>query len=182
MGDKTHLSTLNVALTGIFSAVFAALNLILGPLSFQLQHLPVIHGLAVYLPLLLTVWATGRFGTSSIAGIIGSIVAIFLGGPTLIICFATSAVVFDLILFANHHEIKLAPYELTIAAIATIVSAYIAGALIGILFTPGSTLQWALTFWAGWHMVGGIMSIIITFPIIAYLEKANVRGFNQTRR
>jgi len=32
-----------------------------------------------------------------------------------------------------------------------------------------------LTFWGWWHLVGGIMSAIITLPIIGALEKANVR-------
>jgi hypothetical protein len=102
-------------------------------------------------------------------------VAISLGSPTLIICFSASAVVFDLLLIASHHQISISKYNLAIAAVATIVSAYFAGVLIGVLFTPGQTVQWALTFWGGWHMVGGIMSIVITFPIIISLEKANVR-------
>jgi hypothetical protein len=62
-----------------------------------------------------------------------------------------------------------------IAAIATMLSAYIAGVLIGVFFTPNQTVQWALTFWGGWHLVGGIMTIAITLPIILALEKANVR-------
>ena len=176
MSRKTNLSTVDIALTGVFCAVWAALNLILGPLSFQLLQLPILHDFAVYFTLLLTVWATGRFGTSSLVGIIGTIVAIFLGGPVLIICFAASAVVFDLLLSLNHHNIRIAKYNLAIAAIATVISAYVAGILIGVLFTPNQTLLWALTFWGGWHAVGGIMSIIITFPIIISLEKANVRG------
>ena len=180
MSGKTYFSTADIALTGVFCAVWAALNLILGPLSFQLLHLPILHDFAVYFTLLLTVWATGRFGTSIIVGIIGTMVAISLGGPTLIICFAASAVIFDLLLFASHHQISILKYNLAIAAIATVVSAYVAGLLIGVLFTPGQTVQWAMTFWGGWHAVGGIMSIVITFPIIISLEKANVRRIRPT--
>jgi hypothetical protein len=174
--EMTDLSTVDIALTGVFCAVWAALNLILGPLSFQLLQLPILHDFGVYFTLLLTVWATGRFGTSSLVGIIGTVVAMFLGGPVLIICFAASAVVFDLLLSLNNHNIRTAKYNLAISAITTVISAYVAGILIGVLFTPNQTLLWALTFWGGWHAVGGIMSIIITFPIIVALEKANVRG------
>jgi hypothetical protein len=175
MSSRTYLTTVDVALTAVFCAVFAALNLTLGPLSFQLLQLPILHDFAVFFPLLLVTWATGRFGTSLLVGIMGSIVAILIGGPSLIICFAASAVIFDLLMFASQHRIRISIYSLTIAAIATTVSAYIAGVLIGLLFTPNQTLQWALTFWGGWHLIGGILTLAITLPIILTLEKANVR-------
>ncbi len=57
---------------------------------------------------------------------------------------------------------------------ATIVSAYFAGVLIGVLFMSGS-LNWALTFWGVWHLIGGVIGIVTTLPVIAILEKANVR-------
>jgi hypothetical protein len=175
MSNTTYFTTVDVALTAVFCAVFAVLNLTLGPLSFQLLHLPILHDFAVFLPLLLVAWATGRFGTSSLVGIIGSIVAIFFGGPPLIVCFAASAVIFDLLMFANRHRIRISIYNLTIAALATMLSAYVAGVLIGVFFTPNQTIQWAITFWGGWHLVGGIMTIAITLPIVLALEKANVR-------
>lgn len=175
MSKRTYLTTVDVALTAVFCAFFAVLNLTLGPLSFQLLRLPILHDFAVFLPLLLVTWATGRFGTSSLVGIIGSAIAIFLGGPPLIVSFAASAVIFDLLMFANRHRIRISVYSLMIAAIATMLSAYIAGVLIGVFFTPSQTVQWALTFWGGWHLVGGIMTIAITLPIILALEKANVK-------
>ncbi|HVP41512.1 MAG TPA: hypothetical protein VMS95_06135 [Candidatus Krumholzibacteriaceae bacterium] len=173
--EKPYLTTVDVALTAIFCAVFAVLNLTLGPLSFQLLQLPILHDFAVFLPLLLVTWATGRFGTSSLVGIIGSVVAISLGGPPLIVCFAASAVIFDLLMFANRHRIRISIYSLLITSIVTMLSAYIAGVLIGVFFTPNQTLQWTLTFWGGWHVIGGIVAIAITFPVILSLEKANVR-------
>ena len=175
MSKRTYLITVDIALTGVFCAIFAALNLILGPLSFSLTGLPIIHDVAVFFPLLLIAWVTGRFLTSSLVGIIGSIVAILLGGPPLIIFFAPSAVVFDILMSANHHKIRIAPYSLIIAAIATLLSAYFAGVLIGVFFSPGQTLLWAVTFWGGWHTVGGVLSLAITLPTILALEKANVR-------
>lgn len=175
MSNDKYLTTVDLALTGVFCAVFAILNLALGPLSFQLLQLPILHDFAVFLPLLLVTWATGRFGTSSLVGIIGSVVAISFGGPPLIVCFAASGVIFDFLMFASRHRIRISIYSLMIAAIATMLSAYIAGVLIGVFFTPSQTVQWALTFWGGWHLVGGIMTMAITLPIILALEKANVR-------
>jgi hypothetical protein len=177
-GGRTHFTTVDVALTGVFCALWTALNWYLAPLSVTLLGgLPIFHDFAVFFTLLLVAWVTGRFGTSSVAGIIGSIFVVSLGGPPPIImfCFAVSAVVFDLLLSANHHKIRISAYSLTIVAISTLVSAYLAGVLIGVLFTPGNGLQWALTVWGGWHVVGGIVTLAITLPILALLEKANVR-------
>jgi hypothetical protein len=181
MGEKTYLTTVDVALTGVFCALWIALNLTLGPLSFQLLGLPILHDFGVFFTLLLVAWVTGRFGTSLLAGIIGSIFAILLGVPPLIICFAASAVVFDMLMFGNHHRIRMARYSLGTTAIVTLVSAYFAGVLIGVFFTPGETFSWALTFWGGWHLVGGMMTVVITFPIIIALEKANVRKIKGDR-
>jgi hypothetical protein len=178
MDGKNYFATVDIALTGVFCALWIVLNLALGPLSFQLLGLPIIHDFAVFFTLLLVVWVTGRFGTSLLVGIIGSAVAILLGPPPMVgpmICFAASAIVFDLLMSANHHKIPTSIYSFTVASIATIVSAFFAGVLIGVLFTSDPSFQTALTFWGGWHIIGGIMTLAITLPIVAALEKANVR-------
>jgi integral membrane sensor domain MASE1 len=151
------------------------LNLTLGPLSFQLLRLPILHDFGVFFTLLLVVWVTGRFGTSTLAGVIGSILAIMLAGPVLIVCFAAAALLFDLLMFASHHKIRNSKYTLAVAVISTVVSAYFAGVLIGAFFTPGQTFQWALTIWGGWHVIGGILAVVVTLPIILLLERAHVR-------
>jgi hypothetical protein len=165
----------DIALMAVFCALFAVLNLTLGPLSFQLLQLPVLHDFAAFFPLLIIAWAVGRFGASSFVGIIGSIIAIFWGGPPLIICFAASAVIFDLLMSANRHAVRISIFSFTVVAISTMLSAYLAGVFIGIFFTPNQTLQWAMTFWGGWHLVGGIVTLVITFPVILALENAGVR-------
>lgn len=174
MGKKTYFTSLDVALTGMFCALWIVVNLFLGPLSFSLTGLPVLHAFGIFLTLLLVAWVTGRFGTSSMAGIIGTIFAILLGALPLIVCFSASAIVFDLLMFANHHKIRIARNSLAITAIATMLSAYLAGVLI-IMFFQGGGLQYALTFWGVWTLVGGILALVITLPIIIALEKANVR-------
>jgi hypothetical protein len=174
LNKEPYLTTKDIALTGIFCAMWVILNLTLGPISFMLLGLPILHDFGVFFTLLLVAWITGRFGTSSITGIIGSLLAMLLSGMALMIGFLPAAVVFDLVLIANHHKIRISAYSLTIAAIATILSAYIAGVVIGLLFMGLGPLL-ALTFWGVWHAIGGIMAVAITFPIIVLLEKADVR-------
>lgn len=178
LSNKVHFKAVDVALTGVFCALWIVLNLTLGPLSFQLTGLPIVHDFAAFFTLLLVAWVTGRFGTSLLVGVIGSIVTILVGPAILVgpmICFAASAVIFDVLMSANQHKIRISPYSLTIAAISTVVSAYFAGVLFGVLFASNETLRGALTFWGGWHLVGGVMTVAITLPIIFSLEKAGVR-------
>jgi hypothetical protein len=176
MSAKTYFGVVDVALIGVFCAVWAVLNLTLGPLSFSLLHLPVLHDFAAYFTLLLITWATGQSGTASMVGIIGSAVAIFLGGPPLIVGFAASAVLFDLLMFANHHKILSTTHSMLVTVIATLLPRYCAGVIIGVFFTT-NTFLWALAFWGVWHLVVGILTLAITLPIIISLERAGVRTF-----
>jgi len=183
MDRKTYFSTVDLALTSVLCVLWIFLNWLLAPLSFALLGNPILHDFSVFFTLLLVVWVTGRFGTSLLAGIVGSIIVVFLpGSPPAIImfCFAISAVVFDLLMSANHHKIRISIYSLAIAAVATILSAFVAGVLIGILSTS-SGLEVALTFWGGWHVVGGIFALAIPLPVIMALEKANVRKIKGDR-
>lgn len=150
------------------------MNLTLGPLSFQLMGLPILHDFGIFFTLLLVAWITGRFGTSIMVGIIGSLIAIPLGAPILILGFVGAAIVFDVLLIANRHRIGDSAKNFAVAGLVTVISAYVAGVLIGVLFMANGTF-WALTVWGGWHLVGGIVTVVITLPIIAGLEKANIR-------
>lgn len=184
MDKKSHFRTFDVALVSVFCALWVVLNYFLGPLSFQLLGLPVLHDFAVFFTLLLVTWMTGRFGTSFLVGIVGSPVAVLLAPQTVgpMVSFSVSALVFDVLMSASHHKIRISFYNLMIAIVATIVSAFLAGVLIGVFFTSGSTFETALTFWGAWHVIGAIITLVITLPMIAALEKANVRtlvGFRQ---
>jgi len=180
LGNKYYFTSVDVALTGIFCALWIVINLTLGPLSFSLTGLPVLHAFGIFFTLLLVAWVTGRFGTSSMAGIIGSIFAILLGALSLIVCFSASAVIFDVLMFSNHHKIRITRSSWAMTAMATMVSSYLAGVFI-ILFFTGQGLQYALTFWGVWTLVGGILALVITLPLIIALERANVRKIKGDR-
>jgi len=179
MNRDTYLDTIDIALIGFFCALWVTLNLALGPLSFKLLGLPILCDFAAFFSLLLVTWVTGRFGAASTVGIVGSIIVLLTGASPHVIGFAASAVVFDMLMCANHHKLHSKAHNMVIAAVVTTVSAYFAGAVIGIFFMgkplDEATLRYALTFWGGWHLIGGIMSLAISLPIIGILEKASVR-------
>jgi len=171
---NTHFRAVDIALVAVFSALWIVVSLALGPLSFQLTGLPILHDFGVFFTLLATAWITGRFGTSILVGIIGTIIAIPLGAPLLILGFIGSAIVFDIMLILSRHKVATSIKNLAVAALATMFSAYVGGSLIGTLFMSNG-VAWGLTVWGGWHLVGGVVAAAVTLPILAGLEKANVR-------
>lgn len=174
MNQKPYFSTIDVSLVSVFCALWVVLNLTLGPLSFQLLGLSVLHDVAAFFTLLLTTWATGKLGTASLVGTIGSIAAILIGAPLVVAGFAAASVLFDVLMSLSHHRLDATSIAVLTTLFATTVSAYSAGILIGILFTT-NPLIWALTFWGPWHLVGGIISLAITLPVLSLLGKIKVR-------
>jgi hypothetical protein len=176
---KTYFATVDIALIGVFCALWATLNLTLGPLGFAWFGLPIFCDFAVFFTLLLVTWIIGKFGAASMVGIIGSLMVFLIRASPYIIGFAASAMLFDLSMLASHHKIDAKTYNMIITSLATVFSAYFAGAIIGTFFTTKTpdltTLGLALTIWGGWHLIGGIITLAITLPIIDTLEKAKVR-------
>jgi hypothetical protein len=176
---KPYFGTVDIALIGILCALWVILNLTIGPMGFMWFGLPIFCDFAVFFTLLLATWATGKFGIASIVGVIGSIIIFFARASPYVIGFAASAMLFDALMLTTHHKIDGKAYNIIIASFATTLSAYSAGAIIGVFFSGNplnqATLEWATTFWGGLNVIGGIMSLAITLPIIGILEKANVR-------
>jgi hypothetical protein len=167
-------STVNIALISIFSALWVVLNLTIAPLGFAVFHLPVIHSLIIFFMVILVIWATNQYGAASAVSIIGSAIVLLAGGPLPVLGFVPAALLFDLVLLVNHHEVNLKPINIAIVVLASAVCAYIAAVVNGILILS-LALTFVLTIWAGWNLLGGIIAVVITLPIIGILEKAQVK-------
>jgi hypothetical protein len=146
--------------------MWVILNLTLGPLSFRILGLPILHDFAASFTLLLTAWATGKLGTASFEGVVGSVIVILAGGPLVVAAFAVSSALFDILMSLSNHKLDSRIYNITVAALAATVSAYFAGVIISVLFTQNSP-GWALTYWGPWHLIGGAISLAITLPILS---------------
>jgi hypothetical protein len=170
----TRFTTVNIALISIFSAIWIVLNFTVAPLGFQLTRLPIVHGVISLFILLVAGWATGRYGVASAVGMIGSTIVLLAGGPLPVLGFAAASLLFDVILLLSRHRLNMKPVNVVVAVAATVASSYFAGVLNGILILNQAPL-FAVTFWAGWTIVGGVIGLVIALPIIAVLEKANVK-------
>ncbi len=171
---KTRFATTNIALIGIFSALWVALNLTVAPLGFALTHLPTIHSAIIFVMLLLVTWTTGQYGAASLVGIIGSVIVVFAGGPLPVLGFVPAAIIFDLFLLLSHHKVNLKPINVGIAFFASLVCAYFAAVVNGLMIL-NLQFMFTLTVWAGWNILGAVIGFAIAFPIIVALEKAEVR-------
>jgi hypothetical protein len=171
---KTRFATTNIALIGIFSALWVALNLTVAPLGFTLTHLPTIHSAIIFVTLLLVAWTTGQYGAASLVGTIGSVIVVLAGGPLPVLGFVPAALIFDLLLLLSRHKLNLKPVNVGIAVLASIICAYVAAVVNGLIIL-NLQLIFTLTIWAGWNILGAIIGFAIALPIIAALEKADVK-------
>jgi MFS family permease len=173
MQKKTYFNAMDVALMGVFSALWAILTVTLGRFGFALFGLPVFCDFAAFFTLLLSTWIISKFGVASIVGIIGSVITFMLNSQSTVFGFTAAAILFDMLLSASQHRIRVRVFNLIFVALATLVSAYFAGVIIGLFFMARSA-DWVLTIWCGWHLVGGIISVVVAIPVVSVLEKANL--------
>ena len=167
--------SVNIAYISIFSALWVILNLTIAPLGFALLHLPVIHALIIFFMLMLVVWVSGQYGVASAVSVIGSVIVVLVNPSVLpVLGFIPAAFLFDLILLANHHKISLNAIALTIVFLASIVCAYVAAVVNGFLIL-NLDATFTLTIWAAWNGLGAIIGVVIALPLIAALEKAQVK-------
>jgi len=172
MNNATYFTTKDIALIAVFSALYATLNLTLGPISVTLLGIPIIHDFAAYFPLLLVTWATAKFGTATLVATTGSIITLILGAPAVMIAFAATAPLLDALMLISHHKLNPTKRNIATTILATSTSAYTTGAIIGTIFLYKSPL-WTLTFWSGTHLIGALITTAITLPIISILHMAN---------
>ncbi|MEM3404270.1 MAG: hypothetical protein QXJ17_07035 [Nitrososphaeria archaeon] len=164
-----------IAFVSIISALGGVLQAYLAPLTFAILRLPFGHDILVFFPLLLSGWVIRKVGSVSGVGIVSSLVFLFLRpGMFLVTAFAFSSILLDLLLYAIKYEITFKIKNIILVSAMVALSAYIAGAIIGFFFMTGS-LDYALFIWGPLHVVGGILALLITYSILAALERTGVR-------
>ncbi len=167
--------SVNIALISIFSALWVILNLTIAPLGFAIFHLPVVHSLIIFFMLVLVIWATGQYGAASAVCIIGSAIVVLANPQVLpVLGFVPAAFLFDLALLVNRHRVNLKSVNISIVVLTTIVCAYVAAVVNGIVIL-NLALMFTLTVWAGWNVLGGIIGVVIALPVVGILEKAQVK-------
>ena len=164
-----------IAVVSLLSAFSGVLQVFIAPLMFSVIQLPFGHDLIVFFFLLLSVWVVRRFGGATGVGVISSLVVLFLRpGMFLVIGFVISSFIFDLLMFVVKHSITFSIKNVFAVSLSIILSAYVAGVIIGLVFM-GGTFLWAFSIWGPLHAFGGAISLILSYPVLVALERTGVR-------
>jgi hypothetical protein len=88
--------------------------------------------------------------------------------------FVPAALLFDLVLLANHHKVNLKAVSIAVVVLASIVCSYVAAVVNGLVILNFAWM-FTLTVWAGWNILGALIGVVITLPIVGALERAQVK-------
>jgi len=173
-----YFGTRDLAGITILAALSGVLNVTISPIFFQVFHLPFACDLIGFAAITLAVWYVRKAGTSTLIGIIATIIN-FIFRPTALhfLGFTAAAVVFDALAssigYKRLFEKRLVG-SLSLLMIS-VFSAAVAGLIIGSLFmSPAALIGWGGVFgWVGLHAIGGIMGGVIGVSVMNALA---VRG------
>ena len=175
-----YFGTRDISGIAIFAALWGILNVTLSPAFFKLFHLPFLCDLIGFASITLAVWWVRKLGTATLVGVIATIMN-FMLRPTAMhfIGFMAASVVFDVLAFIPGYErlFKQRFLGSTILIIISVISAAVAGLIIGsFLMAPTALQRWGgVLGWAGLHAIGGIIGGIVGVSLMNALV---IRGIS----
>ncbi len=176
-----YFKSREVAAIALLSALWGVLNSIFAPIFFRMTGLPLLCDLIGFTVLVLTVWWIRKLGAASAVGIIATVINfIFNPGGTHFLGFMAASIVFDAIAYTFGYERSFKDYSATAASMlpVSVVSAAVAGFIIGTFFMAGPALEkWGgVLGWAGLHAIGGFIGGVIGIILVTALAS---RGIHQ---
>jgi len=173
-----YFGTRDLAGITILAALSGVLSATISPILFQVFHLPFACDLIVFAAVTLAVWYVRKAGTSTLIGIIATIINfIFRPMAFQFLGFTAAAVVFDVLAssigYKRLFEKRLAG-SLSLLMIS-VFSAGVAGLIIGSLFMPPTALIGfgGVLGWVGLHAIGGVMGGAVG---VSLMNALTVRG------
>ncbi len=167
----------DIAAIAVCSAIWGILNSLISPIFWQLTRMPFICDLLAFMVLILVVWWTGKFGAASLTGLVVAGISLMMRPTSFdILAFAAASIIFDVAtrilgyqrLFTN--PIRGGPILITLS----LLSASVAGAIIGFFFMGFRTQQAVLTF-AGLHAFGGVIGGVIGVILVKALMTRRIK-------
>jgi len=168
----------DIAAVAACSALWGILNTLISPIFWQLTRMPFLCDLLAFMALILVVWWTRKFGAASLTGVVVAAMTLTIQ-PTAfhILAFIAASIVFDIAVKALGYERLFASPVggSLILIILSVLSAGIAGAIIGPLFMGLGALQAILTF-SGLHAFGGLIGGIIGVVVVRALTARRIKS------
>jgi len=169
-----YLKTREVAAVALGAALWGVLNSIFSPMVFSLTGLPILCDLIGFSILSLAAWWIRKLGALTSLGLIATAINFAINPQAVIFLgFTVASAVFDLTSFFAGYEGRLKKPEVTVAVaiFASVLSAAVAGAIIGFFFMSGPALAiWGgVAGWAALHSIGGLFGGILGSVLVKML-------------
>jgi hypothetical protein len=164
--SMAYFKTRDVAAIAIGAALWGVLNSVFSPMVFSLTGLPILCDLIGFTVLTVAAWWIKKLGALTAIGLVATAINFAINPQALIFLgFTAASIVFDA-------SSRIAGYEKTfskptntmaLAIAASILSATVAGLIIGSFFMPARALtSWGgVAGWAGLHAAGGLIGGIL---------------------
>ena len=173
-----YFKTVDVAAIAICGALWGVLNLLFAPPFFRLTGMPFLCDLIGFAVLILGAWWIRKPGFLTFVGLIATIINLSLGIGMQFSGFLAASAFFDVAVAAIGYgrAFKKPAYTAVSMMIIAILSAAVAGAIIGSLFMAGHALaKWGgVAGWAGLHMIGGVIGGAIGVTLVLALKKRRI--------
>jgi hypothetical protein len=178
-----YFNTRELAPISISAAIWAIINAIVGPVFWNLTHLPIVCDMIGVLALLFTVWFVRKLGAATMVGVVATILSLILNPAGLqFLGFTAASVVFDALSRAISYRNSLdrrVVSSFTLLAIS-LFSTLVAGYIIGTLFMSPvflSSMFGGVLFFIGLHGAGGLIGGVVGVVIVRGLEVRRVKPF-----
>jgi len=179
----TYFNARDIAAIAICAALWGVLNSIFAPLFFSIFQVPFFCDMVGFSVLIVAAWWIRKFGAIAIIGMIATIINfILVPNPYHFLGFTVAAIFFDFTITISGFNRVFTRKTYTIVSMMpiSILSATLAGYIIGTLFMGGATLaaMGGAFGWAGLHAVGGVIGGAIGASLAIGLDARRIIASN----
>lgn len=178
-----YFNTLDMSAVAICGALWGVLNVLFAPLFFRATGMPFLCDLIGFAVLIVGAWWARKPGFLTIVGVLATVINLSLGAGIQFIGFLAASAFFDVTLtvIGYGRAFKKPAHTALSMMIVTIVSAAVAGIVIGSLFISGVALaRWGVVGWAGLHVIGGVIGGFIGISLVSALKKRRINVHGET--
>lgn len=171
-----YFTSREIGAIAMSAAIWSILNVTISPIFWQMTHLPFFCDLVGFTCLILATWWARKLGTTTLTGIIATILNLFLRPAALhFLGFTAASIFFDIASKAIGYRHLFGENStrnfIGLVGLSTL-SGVIAGTIIGSFFMDPRVLtnMGGLLFFIGLHTTGAFIGGILGFGLVKALE------------
>jgi hypothetical protein len=174
-----YFYTRDIAAIAICAGLWGVLNSLFAPIFFSMFHLPFFCDIIGFSVLILAAWWIRKVGSITVIGAIATLISFALvPNPYHFLGFTVASMFFDLAVAISGYNRSFRKKTYISASMIpiSIVSAALAGYIIGMFFMTGPALAPAggVIGWAGLHAIGGIIGGLIGTSLVTGLNSRKI--------